>query len=53
MMVALILPAATVAVVGTLRMSAMIIHHGLLSLWTGRYRCTACAWLNHADALCP
>ena len=37
MMVALFVPAITVIVIGTIRVSAMIIHHGLLSLWAGRY----------------
>ena len=35
-LVALALPAIVVLVIGTLRTSAMEIHHGLLSLWAGR-----------------
>ncbi|KAJ3557418.1 hypothetical protein NM688_g1485 [Phlebia brevispora] len=35
MLVALLIPGITVIVVGTLRISAMEIHHGLLSLWSG------------------
>lgn len=37
MLIALLVPGATVIAVGTLRASAMEIHHGLLSLWAGRY----------------
>ena len=37
LMVAVLLPCAVVIVVGTLRVSAMEIHHGLLGLWSSRY----------------
>lgn len=37
MMVAILVPLATVVIVGALRASAVDIHHGLLSLYSGRY----------------